>query len=59
MAKKKEYLVEVRRYYYVCDHIEVNATSKNKARELAEEISDNKDYTGQFQLDEVQTEIFD
>jgi len=57
MAKEKTYTIEVRRYYFVSDTIDVKATSKEKAKEKAEEISDNKDYTGNLQLDKVVTEI--
>lgn len=63
MAKKKV-KVAVTRYYIVTDTIEVeieessNFLSDNvRAREKAEEISNNKDYTGNFNLDEVITEV--
>lgn len=58
MAKTKKYTIEVRRYYFVCDQIEVNASSEEEACELAEAISGDKDYTGQLSLDEVVTEVF-
>jgi hypothetical protein len=55
--KKSIYKVDVRRYYFVSDTIEVEATSEEEARDLATIESDNKDYTGQLSLDEVVTEI--
>jgi hypothetical protein len=62
MAKKKKFNVEVRRYYFIVDHIEVESTSAEKARELAEEISNKKDSNGEYTaeqlgLEEVVTEI--
>lgn len=54
---KKEYTVEVTRYYVVTDHITVTAEDEDDAKEQAAIISDNKDYTGNLDLDHVTTEI--
>ena len=54
---KKTYRVAIIRTYTVTDEIEVRATSNNEATNLAVEISDNKDYTGQLELDRVSTEL--
>lgn len=54
---KKEYTVEVTRYYVVTDHITVTAKDEDDAKEQAATISDNKDYTGNLDLDHVTTEI--
>ena len=55
--KKIKYRVAVIRTYTVTDEIEVEATSSNEATNLAVSESDNKDYTGQLQLDRVSSEI--
>jgi hypothetical protein len=57
MAKGKTFQVQVTRYYCVTDQIEVKAISEEEAKEQAESISDNKDYTGNLDLDHVTTEI--
>lgn len=53
----KEYTVEVTRYYVVTDHITVTAEDEDDAKEQAAIISDDKDYTGNLDLDHVTTEI--
>lgn len=53
----KEYTVEVTRYYVVTDHITVTAEDEDDAKGQAATISDNKDYTGNLDLDHVTTEI--
>jgi len=52
---KKTYKIQVTRTYTVIDVIDVEAESTGEAHVLAEQESDNKDYTGQLKLDEVNT----
>ncbi len=61
---KKTYKIRVTRTYYVTDVIEVEIEGgKNfisdtmRAKGKAEEISGNKDYTGQLELDIVESQI--
>jgi len=55
MAKK--FKVQVTRYYFVTDYIEVEAGDADEAKEKAEGVSDNKDYTGNIQLDYVTSDV--
>ena len=50
---KQKFNIQVVRYYIVRDIIEVEAITEEEAIELAKEISDSKDYTDQYFLDEV------
>jgi hypothetical protein len=50
---KQKFNIQIARYYIVRDTIEVETSTEEEAMEMAKEISDNKDYTGQFYLDEV------
>jgi hypothetical protein len=50
---KQKFNIQVVRYYIVRDIIEVETITEEEAIELAKEISDNKDYTDQYFLDEV------
>lgn len=50
---KQKFSIQVVRYYIVRDIIEVETPTEEEAIEMAKEISDNKDYTDQYFLDEV------
>lgn len=54
---KKTFEVQIERYYVVTDIIEVEAETQEEAKLQAEDLSDNKDYTAQLNLDHVTSEI--
>jgi hypothetical protein len=56
---KKKFKVEINRYYFVTDSIEVEAKDVNEAKEKALELSDNKDYTGNLQFDYATSEVIE
>ena len=54
---KRTYKIQVIRTYVVLDVINVEVESSNEAEILAEEESNNKDYTGLLKLDGVETTV--
>ena len=57
--ERKKFTVEVTRCYIVTDSIEVEAFSKQEAKDKAVEISNNKDYTGKLDVDSITAEVFE
>ena len=52
--KDKTFKVEVTRRYYVTETFTVEAATEGAAHIVAENLSDNKDYTGRLQLEDVE-----
>lgn len=58
MSSTKKYEVEVIRRYYVCDTFTIYSDTECGVRDLAQQQSADKDYTGKLQLEDVDVEIY-